>query len=190
MVTPPFDPTLALGSVWCVTTTGLAVPEALRAVGAVDVTELPDGTERASRRLADASAVREGAVLVLARPVEPGRTLLLELESALGWRGGDPGVMAELAAAGTGRACSITKDPNRTSVLFAEDNGVTGSLDAVTGLVHGSPGAYLSAALSGAAEGWASGQRAAHVLRAVTGVRLDADMWSGPWWGGLSRGLV
>ncbi|MEV1025125.1 hypothetical protein [Streptomyces sp. NPDC050264] len=198
MVTPPFDLTLALGSVWCVTVTGLPVPEALRRVGVPDCAELPDGAEMASHRLADASAMRERAVLVLARRVEPGRTLLLELESALGWRGGDPEVLADLAATATGTACAVTKDPNRTTVLFAENDGPAASLDAVTGLLHGSLGNHLSAALyaagltdlSGAPQGWTPSQRAAHALRVTTGVRLDPDRWGGSWSGGLSTGLA
>ncbi|MFJ9041089.1 hypothetical protein ACIRF8_31530 [Streptomyces sp. NPDC102406] len=201
MVTPPFDPTRALGVVWCVTVTGLPLREALRRVGVSDFTERPDGTELASRRLAEAAAIRERAVLVLARRVEPGRTLLLELESVLGWRGGDPEVLTDLATIATGMACSVVKDPNRTSVLFAEKGEkvrAVASLDAVTGLLHGNPGLHVSTALStagltdlsGAAGSWTPSQRASHALQVAAGVRLDPDMWGGSWTGGLSAGFM
>ncbi|MFD6619949.1 hypothetical protein ACFWFB_32425 [Streptomyces albidoflavus] len=203
MVTPPFDLTRVLGSVWCVTVTGLPVAEALRRLGVPHFADLPDGAELASRRLAEAAALRERAVLVLARRVEPGRTLLVELESVLGWRGGDPGVLGDLATSATGMACAVIKDPNRTTVLFTQpaeceenDEGAV-SFDAVTGLLRGSPGGHVSKALSdaglldlsGAADSWTPSQRAAHALRVATGVRLGPDIWGGPWTGGMSAGL-
>ncbi|AQW48517.1 hypothetical protein ACIQPP_48725 [Streptomyces violaceusniger] len=113
--------------------------------------------------------------------------------------GGDgPGVLAALSAGGH-TAVSAFEDPNQIMVEVAVDGTVVCKLDVVTGyFIPGfsvdqqavrdllSVGFTLDDKASGQAAATEFSQRAVLALRAVTGVDLTEDDFTGPWLGGLS----
>ncbi len=193
-MTAPLDLTRHLGEGWCVTLTPLAPALTLDMMGARDVADVPDGVDRASRRIPE----RLPEVLLLAKPATGYGSLVLEVEGTVGWIGMDPDVLGELSEAGT--ACTISRDPNQVNVLIAEDGEVVAGLNAVTFLRWGTFDDRWTAALAAAGfpgdgeepgdeiSQWTSSQCAVLALEAVTGVTLDAGMLADPWLGGLTSG--
>jgi hypothetical protein len=196
-MSPPFDLTRRFGEGWCVTVARLTPEQALYVMGVEAPVELRDGLAQASERI----PARPRNVLLLAKAAPPDSALVLELEGTTGWIGMDPDVLGELSDAG-GTACTISRDPNKVQVIFAEDGRYAAQLSAVTFMRWGRFGDRLAAALRGAGfpegnEGepseelsrWTSSQCAALALEAATGVYLTEDLLSDPWIGGPSVGV-
>ncbi|MBM7776070.1 hypothetical protein JOD54_006274 [Actinokineospora baliensis] len=177
----PFDPTALLGEGWCLLVTDMPVDATLELMGVAEERDLPDGLGRASARLASGAA---DGVLLLAKRVRPGHTLVLELDGLTGWIGMDPDLLAELSAGG-GVACAAFTDPNNTEVLTSFNGSP------VTGLNPRSMrlwGAENTAALTtfSADDSHTPTQRAVLAIQVATGVRLTEQDLDDPWTGGLA----
>lgn len=191
----PVDLTEKFGELWCVTVAPLPLELTLELMGVDTPDGVPTGLADLTHRLV--SGVSDGHVLLLARPVDPEWTLVLEGDATAGWTGQDPDVLAELSVDQT--ACSIMCDPNKIHALFAEHGGSPCGLDVVTGRRWGTPSIRLADALTAAGfpdddddehadhlVRWTFSQCAALALHAATGVHLTDDMFADPWIGGLA----
>jgi hypothetical protein len=157
---------------------------------------MPNGLDVVTERMEE--GCEEPEVLLLGRDLRGGWCAVLELEGTCGWTGTDPRVLAALSADGQ-TAVSAYEDPNRIRVQVAVDGAAVCELDVVTGRFVPAPsgdqqavrdllavGFSLDDEVSGQAADSEFSQRAVLALRAVTGVELTEDDFSGPWLGGLS----
>ncbi|GLW90630.1 hypothetical protein [Actinokineospora globicatena] len=183
-MTDPFDPTTLLGEGWCLLVTDMPVDATLELMGVADERDLPDGLGQASTRLANGA---DDGVLLLAKQVRPGRTLVLELDGLTGWVGMDPDLLAELSA-GNGVSCAAFTDPNNVEVLTSFNGEPVTSLNPRSLRRWGAENTdYISAltALTSPDDHLSPTQRTILAIQAATNVRLTPQDVTDPWTGGL-----
>ena len=194
-MTEPVNLTGRLGEGWCVTVTRGSVLEALSGM------EVDPAEARQLTWAELAAAPRPPrSVWLLGREVGDDLSLVLEVDGHTGWVGGKPDILAVLSANG-GMACSITKNPNREEVRYADDGVLTTALDPATFRRWGEDPARFDPPLAAAGfpgpdgDGGAdavlrlpAAQRAVSALRVMTGVELLPEMFDGPWTAGPSTG--
>ncbi|GAA1618978.1 DUF6461 domain-containing protein [Actinoplanes couchii] len=190
----PIDLTGMFGEGWCVTLTRGDVFEALSGM------EVDPADCRPVPTLADAAGLTwpVPGVLLVAREIGAGLTLVLEFDGSTGWVGADPDVLAVLSATG-GMACSIYKNPNREELSYAADADLVTGLDPATFRRWGSAPERFDDTLRAAGfpgpdgDGGSSdilglppSQRAVAAMTVLTGTALTAAMFDGPWAAGPS----
>jgi hypothetical protein len=197
-VTGPLALVDLLGEGWCVTLTRGGVLEALAGMEVDPVDVRWDVPSDAAVPPPSGVAPSALAVTLLAREVGDDLSLVLEVDGRTGWVGAQDDVLEVLSANG-GTACSAWLNPNRQAVLYAADGAVLLGLDPTTARRWGrDPGRLedrLRAAGFPAADGedgadallgLAPSVRAVVAVEALTGVRLTAGMFAGPWAAGPS----
>ena len=185
----PIDLVGMFGEGWCVTLTRGDVFEALSGM------EVDPADCRPASTLAEAAGLTwdTSGVLLFAREIGEGLTLVLEFDGSTGWVGADLDVLAVLSAAG-GMACSIYKNPNREELLYAADADLVTGLDPATSRRWGRVPDRFDDVLSAAGFPGADGEggsadilvlppskRAVAALTVITGIALTPAMFDGPW---------
>ncbi|SDS68679.1 DUF6461 domain-containing protein [Actinoplanes derwentensis] len=190
----PIDLTGMFGEGWCVTLTRGDVFEALSGM------EVDPADCRPASTLTEAAGLTWATfgVLLIAREIGEGLTLVLEFDGSTGWVGADLDVLAVLSAAG-GMACSIYRNPNREELSYAADADLITGLDPATFRRWGSVPDRFDDALSAAGFpgpdgdggstdmlGLSPSKRAAAAMTVITGIALTPAMFDGPWTAGPS----
>ncbi|BAL91745.1 hypothetical protein AMIS_65250 [Actinoplanes missouriensis 431] len=190
----PIDLVGMFGEGWCVTLTRGDVFEALSGM------EVDPADCRSASTLAEAAGLTWDTfgVLLVAREIGEGLTLVLEFDGSTGWVGADLDVLALLSAAG-GMACSIYKNPHREELLYASGAALITGLDPATFRRWGRVPDRFDDALSAAGfpgpdgEGGSTGilvlppsKRAVAAMTAITGIAVTPAMFDGPWMAGPS----
>ncbi|MGW0929036.1 DUF6461 domain-containing protein [Streptomyces sp. NPDC002644] len=189
------DLTELFGEGWCVTLAAGSAAEVLGVMGVVGPGPVAGGLDEATERLVNGTGP---GVLLVARQVASGWTVVVELEGSTGWVGMDPGVLGALSSGGR-TAVSACEDPDEITVQVAHDGRLLGGVDAVSGRRSGEDLGAAGRALTavgfpppgvdeptGEAAGAGPSGRAVLALRTVTGVVFDEDVFDGPWTGGVS----
>ncbi|MFF1452066.1 DUF6461 domain-containing protein [Streptomyces sp. NPDC058274] len=193
------DLTDVLGEGGCVTLVRRGLIEVMSAMGVEGVREVR--WVEVADRLGELprAELRDLPVMMLARSLPSGWTVVVEVDGWTGWVGAQRDVLERLSEGG-GAAASLWRSPNNEEVLYAEDGEILGGFDPTTGHRWGAhqdkfgPVAEaLGFSLSGVEDQGEDllplsvGQRCACALEALTGVRLTRAMFDDPWQGGLRR---
>lgn len=192
------DLTNLFGESWCVTVTDMPLAATLEFMGVVDPIIMPDGMARMTARLISGASQSDRRTLLLGATAARGHSVIMELESLIGWVGEDSSLLTELSE-GNGVACAAVSNPSRLAVNIAENGRISG-IEPIAGRRWGQPSRRLAAALSEAgfpvdamdddAVGEAStasfAQCALLAVRAATGITLRPEFFQTAWFGGLT----
>ena len=191
-VRTPVELTGLLGEGWCVTVTRGGVLEALSGME-VDPIDVRWGVANAEIGVPGSVGLDDVPVTLFARDLGDDVTLVVQVDARTGWVGTRPDVLETLSANG-GMACSLTTSPHREELLYAADGAVLTGFDPATARRFGSRPALFDDRLTAAGFPGPAGddepgdvyrfspvQRGVVAMEVMTGVRLDATMFDGPW---------
>lgn len=177
----PVDLTDVLGHTWCLSVCRLPGERALTALGA-DPSTIRRGAQGTVEALAD-------SVPLLARPAGDGWSVVLEWDGWDGWKGFADEGLERLSQEFP--ACSVISDPTSLRAGAAQEGLVVLRIDLESLRYYGVAPNRFSSELAELGlrldadeheddqADWTLGQRAAVLIEAVTGVRLDLDALSG-----------
>lgn len=195
-MTQPVDPTELLGDAWCVVLTRTGVPVALEILGVPPEEQRATDLDEATRLVEEGDGEAD-SVLMLARPVVDGWTLVVEIDGSTGMPGNDPELVRRLADAGT--ACSAMQLADTEQVVHSTAGEPAAVFNSTTSFLLGDGSEAVRTALSVAGFDLSEahedrtdvreldpGSRAVLALSVLTGVELREEHFDGPWTGGLT----